>query len=100
MKHVAGFPNSAGTLITVFALLRVQSRGSAATSAEQMSTNAVSTPSPSISRETIYLAARPTVVGFTAVAFAVMLGRGVRTAIWCADAGIPPYVSVGVADCS
>ncbi len=99
MKHVAGFPNSAGTLITVFALLRVQSRGSAATSAEQMSTNAVSTPTPS-NQPRDYSGARPTVIGFTAVVFAVMLGRGDKTPIWCGDAGIPPNVSVAVTDCS
>ena len=75
MKQVAGFPNSAGTRITVSALLRVQSPGSAATAAEQMSTNAVSIPTP------IYSAARPTEVGFTAPAFAVISWRGVRTAI-------------------
>src|SRR5262252_1774515 len=46
MKQCAGFPNSAGTRITVFALLRVQSRGSAATATEQMSINAVSIPTP------------------------------------------------------
>jgi hypothetical protein len=76
MKQVAGFPNSAGTRITVFALLRVQSPGSAAAAAEQMSTNAVSTPAP-----IAYSAARPTVVGFIAAAFAVTLGLGVKTAI-------------------
>jgi hypothetical protein len=60
-------------------LLRVHSPGSAATAAEQMSTNAVSTPSPP--NLASHSAARPTVAGFTAAAFAVMLGRGVKTAI-------------------
>jgi hypothetical protein len=40
MRHVAGFPNSVGTRITVVALLRVQS--SRRTSTEHMSTSAVS----------------------------------------------------------
>jgi hypothetical protein len=78
MKHVAGFPNSAGTRTTVFALLRMQSPGSAEVAAEQMSTNAVSTPSPHLAS---YSAARPTVVGFVVAAFAVRLGLGVKTAI-------------------
>jgi hypothetical protein len=60
------------------ALLCVQSQGSAAAAAEQMSTNAVSTLSPHLAS---YSAARPTVVGFMAVAFAVTLGLGVKTAI-------------------
>lgn len=77
MKHVAGFPNSAGTRITVLALLRVQSPGSAATATEQISTNAVSTPAPNLASHS---AARPTVVGLMA-GFAVTLGRGVKTAI-------------------
>src|SRR4029077_10259461 len=42
MKHVAGLVNTAGTRSTVFALLRVQSPGSATTAAEQISTKAVS----------------------------------------------------------
>jgi hypothetical protein len=78
MKHVAGFPNSAGTRTTVFALLRVQSPGSAAAAAEQMSTNAVSTPRPHLAYHSV---ARPTVVGFMAAAFDVTLGLGVKTAI-------------------
>jgi hypothetical protein len=56
----------------------VQSPGSAAAAAEQMSTNAVSTPRPHLA---YHSAARPTVVGFMAAAFAVTLGLGVKTAI-------------------
>ncbi len=78
MKQVAGFPNSAGTRTTVLALLRVQSPISAAAAAEQMSTNAVSTPAPNLAS---YSAAKPTVVGFMVAAFAVTLGLGVKTAI-------------------
>jgi hypothetical protein len=65
----------------VLALLRVQSPGSAATAAEQMSTNAVSTPSPPFIQPRGYSAARPTVVGFAAAVFAVVVARGVSTAI-------------------
>src|SRR6266851_7537531 len=42
MKHVAGFPNSAGVRITTVALSRVQSRRSGVTAIEQIRTRAVS----------------------------------------------------------
>ena len=75
MKHVARCPNLDGTRITVFALLRVQSRGSAATACEQMN-QCCQHPQPRI-----YSAARPMVVGLAAAAFAIVPGRGVKTAI-------------------
>jgi len=51
----------------------------AAAAAEQMSTNAVSIPQPPDLAS--HSAARPTVVGVTAAAFAVRLDLGVKTAI-------------------
>jgi hypothetical protein len=42
MKHVDGFPNSAGTRIIAIALLRVQSLRSGVTATEQIRTKAVS----------------------------------------------------------
>jgi len=51
MKHVAGLPNSAGTRITVIALLRLQSRRSGVTATEQINTRAVSIHKLLLSRE-------------------------------------------------
>jgi hypothetical protein len=45
MKHVDGFPNSAGKRITAVALLRVHSPRSGVTATEQIRTKAVSTVS-------------------------------------------------------
>jgi hypothetical protein len=42
MRHVAGFPNSAGARISAVAFSRVQSRRSGVTATEQMRTSAVS----------------------------------------------------------
>jgi len=79
MKHVAGLPNSAGTRITVAALLRVQSARSGVTATEQIRTRAANNPRLSLCR--IYRPDKPTVVSFVAVVRAVTLARGVKTAI-------------------
>jgi hypothetical protein len=97
MKQVAGFPNSIGTRITLLAVVRVQSRGSAAAVTEQISTRTVSIPNPDLAS---HLAALPTVVGTTTAVFAVAAGRGVSTAIWWGDAGMPAIMSEGLGDCS
>jgi hypothetical protein len=76
MKHVAGFPNSAGTRITVFALLRVQSWASGRDFSRANEHQCRQHP-----QSRIYSAARPTVVRFRTAAFAVMPARGVKTAI-------------------
>ena len=89
MKHVEGLPNSAGTRNTAVAFFRVQSPRSGVTAAEQIRTRAVSTETS--------LALEKLAVSFVANS-SVGLGRGVKTATWWGEAGIPAIVSEGLGD--